>query len=219
MPDPIPDITTSLAAVTVGGGAAGGGPAADDVELRERDTAPLAREVTRVITVDGALVPSGPSAAPTWENALRRSPQTEPDQALLRAVKRMKGGLWPYPTPIQEQMHHVIGSKRNYIGQAMGGQGKTGAFAATSFVVVDKAAPGPQVLVLEKTRGLVLQVRRPAGLCARILRAARTLFPPLTPTRSPPRTLSRHRLTACSRSSKRLRTRRLGQRCGRSDPR
>lgn len=160
MPDPIPDITTSLAAVTVGGGAAGGGPAADAVELR--DTAPISKEVTRVITVDGALVPSGPSAAPTWENALRRSPQTEPDQALLRAVKRMKGGHWPCPTPIQEQMHHVIGSKRNYIGQAMGGQGKTGAFAATSFVVVDKAAPGPQVLVLEKTRGLVLQVRRPA---------------------------------------------------------
>lgn len=150
--------------VTQMAGMAIGGVAAGAADAPEKETAPISKEATCVITIDGARVQSV-SRVPTWEDALRKSPGTEPDQAILRAVKRMKHGDWKTPTPIQEQMQLVFGSKRNFIGQAMGGQGKTGAFAAASFVVVDKAVRGPQVLVVEKTRNLVTQVRRPTPTC------------------------------------------------------
>ena len=61
------------------------------------------------------------------------------------------------PSPIQEEAIPLIMKKKNVIGKAKTGTGKTGAYAIPAISMVDKEDPNVQVLVIVPTRELALQ--------------------------------------------------------------
>ncbi len=75
---------------------------------------------------------------------------------LVRAVKAL-GFLTPMP--IQEQAIPVLlGGRRDVVGSAQTGTGKTGAFGLPLLQLIDRSLPQPQALVLCPTRELCIQI-------------------------------------------------------------
>lgn len=63
---------------------------------------------------------------------------------------------WTQPTPIQQLVLPQLAMRRDVIGRAQTGSGKTAAFGL--FMVDEVSAPGIQALVLAPTRELVVQI-------------------------------------------------------------
>ena len=76
---------------------------------------------------------------------------------ILRALKLL--GL-EKPTEVQQQVIPLILEKKDLLVQAETGSGKTAAFAVPLCHLVDWDENKPQVLVLEPTRELALQVQQ-----------------------------------------------------------
>jgi len=73
-------------------------------------------------------------------------------------MKALKDVGYETPTPIQtETIPHVL-ARRDLLGQAQTGTGKTAAFALPLLSRIDVKKMGPQVLVLTPTRELAIQV-------------------------------------------------------------
>ena len=62
------------------------------------------------------------------------------------------------PSPIQAQCIPVLLDRRDLLGQAQTGTGKTAAFALPILEGIDIKRPAPQALVLCPTRELAIQV-------------------------------------------------------------
>lgn len=75
--------------------------------------------------------------------------------ALLKAIKHIG---YETPSPIQAQAIPVILERRDILGQAQTGTGKTAAFALPILQLIDPNVKTPQVLVLAPTRELAIQV-------------------------------------------------------------
>lgn len=79
------------------------------------------------------------------------------DLPMSETVREAVHGMgWRQPTPIQRLIVPQLGARRDVIGRAETGSGKTGAFGI--FLASDIAAPGVQALVLAPTRELVIQI-------------------------------------------------------------
>ncbi|MBN1636622.1 MAG: DEAD/DEAH box helicase [Deltaproteobacteria bacterium] len=75
---------------------------------------------------------------------------------LVRAVKALG---FVTPMPIQEQAIPVLlGGRRDVVGSAQTGTGKTGAFGLPLLQLIDRSVPHPQALVLCPTRELCIQI-------------------------------------------------------------
>lgn len=78
------------------------------------------------------------------------------ESRLLRSIADMG---FEMPMPIQEEViPHVLSSKKDLIGLAQTGTGKTAAFGLPLIQLVDPKNVAPQVLVLSPTRELCIQI-------------------------------------------------------------
>lgn len=75
--------------------------------------------------------------------------------ALLKAVEELK---FQTPSPIQQQTIPLMLQRRDLIGQAQTGTGKTAAFALPILQLLSPDQKGPQALILAPTRELAIQV-------------------------------------------------------------
>src|SRR5471030_2771742 len=75
--------------------------------------------------------------------------------ALLKALDGMK---FQTPSPVQQQTIPLMLQRRDLIGQAQTGTGKTAAFALPILQLLSPTQLGPQALILAPTRELAIQV-------------------------------------------------------------
>ncbi len=74
-------------------------------------------------------------------------------------IKGLHEAGYIHPTPIQAETIPLILEKKNVLGQAKTGTGKTAAFGIPIFMHVQQGHPGPQSIIVVPTRELALQVR------------------------------------------------------------
>ena len=96
-----------------------------------------------------AAEPAADDAAPVGFAALGIA------EPILRALADLG---YEAPTPIQEKTIPPLLERRDLIGQAQTGTGKTAAFAIPMLQALDLTRPGVQALVLTPTRELAIQV-------------------------------------------------------------
>ena len=75
--------------------------------------------------------------------------------ALLKALDDLK---FVTPSPVQQQTIPLMLERRDLIGQAQTGTGKTAAFALPILQLLSPTVQGPQALILAPTRELAIQV-------------------------------------------------------------
>ena len=75
--------------------------------------------------------------------------------ALLKALDDLK---FVTPSPVQQQTIPLMLQRRDLIGQAQTGTGKTAAFALPILQLLSPTQQGPQALILAPTRELAIQV-------------------------------------------------------------
>ncbi len=75
--------------------------------------------------------------------------------ALLKALDDLK---FVTPSPVQQQTIPLMLQRRDLIGQAQTGTGKTAAFALPILQLLSPSQQGPQALILAPTRELAIQV-------------------------------------------------------------
>ena len=76
-------------------------------------------------------------------------------QPVLKAIQQLG---YEQPTPIQAQCIPLLLDKKNLLGTAQTGTGKTAAFALPLLSSIDEKQKTPQILVLTPTRELAIQV-------------------------------------------------------------
>ena len=76
-------------------------------------------------------------------------------QPVLKAIQQLG---YEQPTPIQAQCIPLLLNKKNLLGTAQTGTGKTAAFALPLLSSIDEKQKTPQILVLTPTRELAIQV-------------------------------------------------------------
>ena len=76
-------------------------------------------------------------------------------QPVLKAIQQLG---YEQPTPIQAQCIPLLLEKKNLLGTAQTGTGKTAAFALPLLSSIDEKQKTPQILVLTPTRELAIQV-------------------------------------------------------------
>jgi len=120
-----------------------------------RETVLTESDVAATVVVTGAGAHSKAFlSAKSWD-ALQLRPELK--QAVLR--KR-----WETPSHIQAQslplaMGTTAQGQVHLIGQAMGGSGKTGAFAIAALQLLEVALQAPQAIIITPTKVLATQVR------------------------------------------------------------
>ena len=91
---------------------------------------------------------------------------------VLKAVKQLG---YEQPSPIQAQSIPILMEKKNLLGTAQTGTGKTAAFALPFLSQIDDKQKNPQVLVLTPTRELAIQVAEAFQTYARHINGFRVL--------------------------------------------
>ena len=92
--------------------------------------------------------------------------------AVLKAVKQLG---YEQPSPIQAQSIPILLQKKNLLGMAQTGTGKTAAFALPFLSQIDKKQKSLQILVLTPTRELAIQVAEAFQTYARHINEFRVL--------------------------------------------
>lgn len=99
-----------------------------------------------------------------------------------RILKALVAAKYEHPTPIQEQSIPVILEKRDLLGTAQTGTGKTAAFAVPILDLLCREHPQPaatrpiRALVLSPTRELAIQIKESFDLYGRFLRLRNTVI-------------------------------------------
>ena len=91
---------------------------------------------------------------------------------VLKAIKQLG---YEQPSPIQAQSIPILMEKKNLLGTAQTGTGKTAAFALPFLSQIDDKQKNPQVLVLTPTRELAIQVAEAFQTYARHINGFRVL--------------------------------------------
>src|ERR671929_1071211 len=79
-----------------------------------------------------------------------------------KVLAAVKAAGYPHPTPIQEQAIPQVLARRDVLGIAQTGTGKTAAFVLPMLTILEKGrarARMPRTLILEPTRELAAQVQ------------------------------------------------------------
>lgn len=99
-----------------------------------------------------------------------------------RILKALVAAKYEHPTPIQEQSIPVILEKKDLLGTAQTGTGKTAAFAVPILDLLCREHPQPakarpiRALVLSPTRELAIQIKESFDLYGRFLRLRNTVI-------------------------------------------
>ena len=94
------------------------------------------------------------------------------DSRILRAVEEMG---FVQMTPIQEQAIPVLLERKDVIGQAQTGTGKTAAFGIPLLEKMDTKVKKPQAMILCPTRELAIQVADEIRKLAKFMHRAKVL--------------------------------------------
>ena len=115
-------------------------------------------EMSVVVPSDTPAEPdSAPDDGGTLTSPVSDWEELELPASLLRGVYAMG---FEKPSPIQSRAIRPLLARRDVIGQAQSGTGKTGCFTIGALARIDLSRPVPQVLILSPTRELSYQTNK-----------------------------------------------------------